>query len=218
MSTAQELLNTHGIVLDSYAPGRYYATCPECSRDRKKPGHKNAECLGVTIDAKGARWGCNHCNWTGPEKGGGTRKRDEWPSYIYRDRDGVIRFRKVRKPLPGGEKTFFLQHADGNGGWGKGVKGVDTTILYRADEVAEAIEDDREICVAEGEKDADSLWRIDIPATCNVHGASEPGKKPKWTAAHSALFSTTTIHRDICTPTSLASSRSARPSACAGSI
>jgi putative DNA primase/helicase len=182
----QELLNAHGITLDGYEPDRYYTTCPKCSKDRRQR-HQTNKVLGVTIDADGGvRWGCNHCTWTGPEKGGGKRKRDEWPSYIYRDRDGVIRFRKVRKPLPSGEKTFFLQHADGNGGWGRGVKGVDTTIIYRADEVAEAIEDGREIAVAEGEKDVDNLWRAGIPATCNVHGASELGKKPKWTAAHSA--------------------------------
>jgi putative DNA primase/helicase len=187
MSTPQELLNTNGITLESYAPGRHYTTCPQCSAKRSKP-HQTNKVLGVTIDDNGAVcWGCNHCTWTGPAKGG---KRNEWPFYIYRDRDGVMRFRKVRKPLPGGDKTFFLQHADGDGGWGKGVKGVDTTIIYRADEVAEAIEAGREIAVVEGEKDADNLWKLDIPATCNAHGASDPTKQkkpiPKWTAAHSA--------------------------------
>ena len=43
----------------------------------------------------------------------------------------------------------------------------------------------RTICVVEGEKDADNLWRIDIPATCNAHGASDDSKKPKWYVAHS---------------------------------
>ena len=94
---AAELLRKHGITLTDTKPGRYYTTCPECSKDRKKPGHKSAECLGVTIDGDGVRWGCNHCGWTGPEKGGGGGKT-ELPSYIYRDRDGVIRFRKVRNP------------------------------------------------------------------------------------------------------------------------
>jgi hypothetical protein len=31
-----------------------------------------------------------------------------------------------------------------------------------------------------------SRAQLDIPATCNAHGASETGKKPKWTAKHSA--------------------------------
>jgi hypothetical protein len=39
--------------------------------------------------------------------------------------------------------------------------------------------------VAEGEKDADTLSRLGFAATCNAHGASEPGKKAKWTKAHS---------------------------------
>ena len=70
-------------------------------------------------------------------------------------------------------------------GWTKGTKGVDTSILYCADEVRKAIEDDREILCVEGEKDVDNLWRIGFAATCNAHGASEPDKRPKWTKAHS---------------------------------
>jgi len=30
----------------------------------------------------------------------------------------------------------------------------------------------------EGEKDADNLWKIGIPATCSPDGASEPPKYP----------------------------------------
>ena len=48
-----------------------------------------------------------------------------------------------------------------------------------------AIAEGRIIACAEGEKDADNLWRIGIIATCNAHGASEPGKQAKWTKRHS---------------------------------
>jgi hypothetical protein len=179
--TAQELLNAHGIKLEIYEPGRYYTTCPKCSKDRRKQ-HQTNKVLGITIDADGGvRWGCNHCGWTGPERGD---PKPEMPSYIYRDRDGVVRFRKVRN-RPGKEPRFWLEQPDGKDGWKKGTKGVDTTILYRIDEVVKAIEGGRVICTVEGEKDADNLWRLDIAATCNAHGASELGKKPKWTAAHS---------------------------------
>ena len=133
MKSAAELLRQHGITLTDTKPGRHYTTCPRCSKDRKKPGHKNAECLGVTIDSDGVPWGCNHCGWTGPEKGGGDGKT-ELPSYIYRDRDGVIRFRKVRN-RPGREPRFWLEQPDGKGGWKKGTKGVDTKLIYRADEL-----------------------------------------------------------------------------------
>jgi uncharacterized protein (DUF927 family) len=37
----------------------------------------------------------------------------------------------------------------------------------------------------EGERDADNCWRLGFAATCNAHGASDTGKKPKWTKAHS---------------------------------
>jgi hypothetical protein len=51
--------------------------------------------------------------------------------------------------------------------------------------VKEAIALGRRIAVVEGEKDADNLWAIGIPATCSAHGASEPDKAPKWTKKHS---------------------------------
>jgi putative DNA primase/helicase len=183
MSAAQ-LLRANHILLDDLTPGRHYATCPQCSAGRKGAKQK-LECLGITIEGNGsARWGCNHCGWTGPTKGNGAA-RPELTSYVYRDRDGAIRFRKVRN-RPGRKPRFWLQKPDGCGGWIKGTKGVDTSLLYRADEIAEAIAAGRGICCAEGEKDVDNLHRLGFAATCNAHGASQDGKKPKWTAQHSA--------------------------------
>jgi hypothetical protein len=185
--TPQELLSKNGIELESYKPDRYYTTCPKCSHTRSAPHRKN-KVLGVTIGDDGSVcWGCNHCGWIGPEKGSGAEKgpRPALPSYVYRDADGVVRFRKVRN-LPGREPRFWLERPDGSGGWIKGTKGVDTKILYHADEVAKAIAAGRVICCVEGEKDADSLWALGIAATCNAHGASDAGKRAKWTAVHSA--------------------------------
>jgi hypothetical protein len=121
-----------------------------------------------------------------PKKGNG---RDcELPAHVYRDADGLERFGKIRN-APGREPRFLFTRPDGNGGWLKPRRGilkdVDTSILYRIDEVNEAIAQGRTIAVAEGEKDCDNLWRIGIPATCNAHGGSK-GKKPKWTEKHSA--------------------------------
>ena len=185
--TLRELLSEHRISLADQTPGRHYTTCPRCSAGRKK-AHQGAECLGITIEADGsARWGCNHCDWTGPEKGAGKPRGNgaDLTTYVYRDIDGVIRFRKVRNH-PGQAPRFWMQQPDGGGGWLKGTSGVDTSLVYRVDEVADAIADGRFVCVVEGEKDADNLWRLGIAATCNAHGASEPGKKPKWTAKHGA--------------------------------
>ena len=160
--TVAELLAKHGIKLPSTAPGRHYTTCPQCSAGRASKEHRAAKVLGVTIEADGkVRWGCNHCDFTGPEKGSGDRsngkERKISPTYVYRDADGVPRFRKVRN-LPGREPRFWLERADGRGGWVKGTKGVDTKIIYRADEVKKAIAEGRIIACVEGEKDADNLW------------------------------------------------------------
>jgi hypothetical protein len=200
--TPDELLKLNRIELQDVRPGRYYTTCPECSAKRR-PVHQKSECLGVTIEDDGSvRWGCNHCGWTGPQKGsrfgggrfgggrfggggsGGGGNRAPLAAYLYRDRDGNVRFRKLRN-LPGREPRFWLEHWDEATGWLKGAGGADTAILYRIDEIASAIANGHVIAVVEGEKDADNLWKLDIPATCNAHGASEPSKKPKWTAKHS---------------------------------
>src|SRR5215471_11942187 len=66
MTTANDILRDAGITTKSAAPGRYYTICPKCS-SKRKPEHRKLECLGITIDEKGVRWGCNHCDW----KGGG---------------------------------------------------------------------------------------------------------------------------------------------------
>jgi hypothetical protein len=184
--TSEALLLRYGITLPSYAPGRYYSTCPKCSRDRSA-ANRDAKCLGVTIEANDAvHWGCNHCGWTGPAGGSGnSHNGPPVTAYIYRDKGGVPRFRKVRNP-PGREPRFWLQKWDGAGGWQNGTKGVDTSLIYRANEVDNAIAAGQKIALVEGEKDADRLWSLGIAASCNAHGASEMGKKPKWTAAHSA--------------------------------
>jgi hypothetical protein len=183
----QELLGAHGILYESTPSGRYYTTCPQCS-DKRSKAHQKAKVLGVTIEGDSVRWGCNHCGWTGPKKGaasGNGQSRDNFAAtYDYRDADGVLRFQKVRNP-PGLKTRFFMRRPNGHGGWINNTKGIDTKLLYRIGEVKEAISLDRRIAVVEGEKDADHLWAIGIPATCNAHGASEPGKKPKWTREHS---------------------------------
>jgi Toprim domain len=64
LKSAAEILRDYRITTASSALGRYYATCPQCSHQRKKP-NQLLKCLGVTIDEKGVQFGCNHCGWTG---------------------------------------------------------------------------------------------------------------------------------------------------------
>jgi hypothetical protein len=177
--TPQELLNSAGIQLADYSSGRHGTTCPHCSHLRKL-NHQKLRCLWITINGERAYWGCNHCGWTGPERGARDPCNSAAPDLLsYGYGDGL---RKVRNTGGG----FFWQHRNGKGGWEKGAAGADTSaLLYRIDEVREAILSGKPVLVAEGEKDANTCWKLGFAATCNAHGASQPGKAPKWTAAHS---------------------------------
>jgi hypothetical protein len=181
--TPQSLLNENNITLESYAPGRHYTTCPRCSATRSKANQRR-KVLGVTIEAgDGMRWGCNHCGWTGPGSGGNGGD-DGLITYDYQDASGAVTFQKVRA-YKNGKKTFWVRRPDGRGGWINNAENVDTKVLYRLPELIEAIGQGLLIAIVEGEKDADNLWRIGIPATCNAGGAAKPDQKPKWYAAHS---------------------------------
>jgi hypothetical protein len=68
-----------------------------------------------------------------------------------------------------------------DGGWVWEVRG-ERPVPYRLPEVREAIALGRPIWVVEGEKDADNLWRLGIPATCNAGGVG------KWSEEHSEFF------------------------------
>jgi hypothetical protein len=180
----QEILRQHGITLTDTKPGRYYTTCPRCSKDRRK---KNDKCLGVTLDAEGVRFGCNHCGWTGPEKGPGNGH--DLTAYDYVDAAGKLLFQKVRNP-PGREPRFWCRRPNGTyDGWINDTKGINNKPLYRWPGIIKAMKEDREIAIVEGEKDADNLWRLGIPATCNFDGAADvikhPKAQPKWKAAYS---------------------------------
>jgi hypothetical protein len=63
MRSAADILHDFRISTPSSAPGRYYTVCPQCSHKRKKANQK-LPCLGVTIDERGCKLGCNHCGWT----------------------------------------------------------------------------------------------------------------------------------------------------------
>jgi hypothetical protein len=61
---AEIILHNFGLHPPSTALGRYYTTCPKCSAARTKARQK-LECLGITIDEKGVKFGCNHCDFKG---------------------------------------------------------------------------------------------------------------------------------------------------------
>jgi AAA domain len=130
--TLEELLAANGIKLKSTAPGRHYTTCPQCSADRSTRPHQMAPVLGVTIESDGrVRWGCNHCDWTGPTRSDGTAPLRrvtappiqpgdddgiieiiDWDhpeaEFPYEDENGSVIYRNVRYPLLNPDGTALM--------------------------------------------------------------------------------------------------------------
>jgi len=182
--TPEELLDTNGIRLKDYKPGNHTSICPERSHKRSRANQKT-ECLSVKIDARGATWKCHHCGWFGPVKGKG-QYRSNGAAGNFAATFDYPGFQKVKYPK-GHTPRFRIRHRNSRGDWEWGAGGADTSVLYRKDEVEEAIAAGHTILGVEGEKDVDRLWSIGIPATCNAHGAADPTKnqKPKWKPEHS---------------------------------
>lgn len=75
-------------------------------------------------------------------------------------------FRQRRKPAPDDPPERI------KGGWVWSVKGC-RQVPYRLPELVEAISGDNTVFIVEGEKKADRLWSMGIPATCNAMGAGK---------------------------------------------
>ena len=83
--------------------------------------------------------------------------------YDYRDLDGTLLHQCVRF----NPKDFRQRRPDGAGGWIWKTSG--RRVPYRWPELV----GHDTIYIVEGEKDADALWAIGIPATCNLGGAGK---------------------------------------------
>jgi len=87
-------------------------------------------------------------------------------TYDYQDEGGGLLFQVCRfEP-----KDFRQRRPDGNGDWVWSVKGV-RHVPYHLPQILE--NDDRVIVIVEGEKAADRLWKLGIPATCSPGGAGK---------------------------------------------
>ncbi len=122
---------------------------------------------GCTFDAIVAALGIDAGDLF-PSTNTGPRPSERRVVAVY-DYDGVF---EVVRYAP---KNFRQRRPDGKGGHHGNLKGV-TPRLYRLNDLA-----GRETAVVvEGEKDADRLWAIDVPATCNAGGAGQ------WRTEHTA--------------------------------
>lgn len=87
-------------------------------------------------------------------------------TYDYKDRNGVLKYQAVRfEP-----KEFRLRKPNGGGAWSWTVKDVQR-LPYRLNELV----GQTTIYIVEGEKDADTLWKLGLPATSNAAGAGKWG-------------------------------------------
>ena len=96
------------------------------------------------------------------------------------DYDGVF---EVVRYAP---KDFRQRRRNGRRGYVWNLDGV-TPRLYRLNDLAGR----ESVLVAEGEKDVDRLWALDLPATCNAGGAGQ------WRAAHSEQLKAAGVRRAV---------------------
>ena len=98
--------------------------------------------------------------------------------FDYVDETGAFVFAvdRIEHQNPNGEtkKTFKQKRPDPKraGKWIRNVEGV-RAVPYRLPQVIEAIGNDQTIHIVEGEKCADALWEIGVPATTNAGGAGK---------------------------------------------
>jgi hypothetical protein len=97
-----------------------------------------------------------------PARNGRRPNRREVTAYPYHDERGTLLYEVVRfEP-----KDFRPRRPDGQSGWTWNLTGV-RRVVYRLPELAEQCR----VVLVEGEKDADRLWSLGIPATTTQGGS-----------------------------------------------
>jgi AAA domain len=102
-------------------------------------------------------------------------------TYAYKDKTGALLYEVLRYA----PKHFLQRAADGS--WS--LKGV-RRVLYRLPDLTNR----RTVYLTEGEKDADRLWTLGLPATCNCGGAG------KWRAEYADQLKAAGCHHVIVLP------------------
>jgi len=154
-------------------PEQWQARCPAHSDninslsisrgDNKINFHCHASCTGEEIlNSMGLSWKDIYF-----DNGRKNNKKEIVATYDYRDKNGKLLYQVVRfKP-----KTFRQRRPAGDGfKWGIGNK---TRVLYKLEQVIEAVKNDKVVFIVEGEKDVDNLNKLELTATCNAMGAGK---------------------------------------------
>jgi hypothetical protein len=148
-----------------------------------------AEALGLAVsdlfDFQNAPQGGSGDNWVPCQRAdrGGHRKIAE---YVYTDADENVIHGVTRCD----HKCFAQWRPDDSKRSGRAWKMNDEQgkrlvplIPYRLPDLLAAVGDGLKVYLVEGEKDADNLWSVGAPATCNAGGAG------KWTSEHAKYLS-----------------------------
>ena len=98
-------------------------------------------------------------------------------SYAYTDENGVLLYEACRYRYEDGTKTFRQRRPDPDkpGQWKWDMQGL-RLVLYRLPDVRRAIQENRAVWIAEGEKDADNLAKIGLCGTSAPMGAGKWNK------------------------------------------
>ncbi|MEO1191465.1 MAG: AAA family ATPase [Pseudomonadota bacterium] len=105
------------------------------------------------------------------------RKGEIAARYEYCAADGTLLYEVVRM-VP---KDFRQRRPAGKGKWIWNLQGIEP-VPYRLPEIEEALAHGRPVFIVEGEKDADNLAELGVPATTNSGGSK------KWSAGLSKYF------------------------------
>ena len=123
--------------------------------------HKTGKANGEAIEWLKAEYGIIEGNTTKTQS---SEKSKIVKTYDYCDPSGKLVYQGVRLE----PKSFFQRRPDGNGGYIKSIKGV-VQVPYRLPDFIEC----DSVVIVEGEKDADRLLKLGIPATTNSGGANK---------------------------------------------
>lgn len=110
--------------------------------------------------------------------------------YDYRDERGELVYQSLRFPLKqDGKKTFLQRRPNPGGGWVWKMDGVRRTVYH-----LDKIQGKEAVIIVEGEKDADRLWALGLPATTNSGGAG------KWRDELTAQLTAAGVKRVVMLP------------------
>jgi nucleotide-binding universal stress UspA family protein len=146
--------------------------CPVCDGKNLDINPPKYHCFTNECDTKDIRAAIDQLEGKHPDDWKKPSPARQTSEYFYPNRAGEPLVKVVRQDNGAGKKKFFQSYWGGQD-WKKGnPQGVRSHIpIYRYPEVQKAIEQNQHIYIVEGEKAADALWALGIPATTTIGGS-----------------------------------------------